>query len=903
MLRTCSRRLPAYYLPRSNRVRWNSKGVGEGVPYKTLKEQVGEQAIKVPASADVVVVGGGSLGANTIYHLAKMGATNVVLLEKDQLTAGTTWHTAGLVWRLRPSDQEIDILNYTRQLVSHTLEEETGISSGWIQKGGLFIASNKERLDEYKRLMTLGQNFGVESYVLSPSESKDVHPLMNVDDMFGALYSPGDGDIDPAGFITSLTRAASNKGAKIIQNCPVTGIATSINDFGVPFVTGVQTKYGEIKTNCVVNCCGVWAPALGKLAGVTVPLVPMKHAYVVTERIEGVHNLPNIRDHDSSVYLKTQGDAISFGGYEPDPIFTDVPNDFAFGLYELDWDVFAAHVDGCVNRMPILAETGIKSTVCGPESFTADHKPLMGESYEVRGFYFGCGFNSSGMMLGGGCGRELAKWILHGSPDLDMFGYDIRRFAPSMTNNNRWVKERSHEAYAKNYALVFPRDEPLAGRNMRKDPFHQVLLDAGCVYQEKHGWERPSWFDKSGTGTEVFSYDYYGSYGNEAHKNYPYRDKLEYDYTFEFTKHHDIIKEECLTCRNSVAVFNMSYFGKFYLLGPDSQKAADWIFSNDMTKADGNSVYTCMLNKKGGIEGDMIINMIDSEDGKSSVAPNFDGRGFYVTVGGAVATYCFEHIRKIVEDKKWDCRLIDLSEDVGMLSVQGPKSRKVLESLTSSDLSNDAFPYLTNKIIDIAGHKVRAIRATFVGELGWELHIPKDSCVPVYEALMKAGAEHNICNSGYRAIDTLSLEKGFRHWHADIRPEDTPLEAGLAFTCKLKSNVDFFGRDAIEKQKSEGLKKKLYCFSVDDHIMLHGLETIWRNGECVGFLRRSDFAFALGKSIGYGYIRAPEGQVITADFAKSGKYQIESIGNKFDANIHLQSPFDPKSKRVQGIYD
>uniref|UniRef100_A0A8C2T6B8 Sarcosine dehydrogenase n=1 Tax=Coturnix japonica TaxID=93934 RepID=A0A8C2T6B8_COTJA len=701
------RRLPAPW--RSPRPYSSTTGptAEKSVPYqKTLKEESNGStgpSRPPPASAEVVVVGGGSLGCQTTYHLAKMGITNVVLLERDRLTAGTTWHTAGLLWQLRPSDVEVELLAHTRDVVSRDLPAETGLHTGWVQNGGLFIASNKQRLDEYKRLMSLGKVYGVESHVLTPAQTKELYPLMNVDDLYGTLYVPKDGTMDPAGTCSTLTRAAAARGATIIENCPVTGIQVRTDDFGVKRVHAVETAHGTIQTPCVVNCAGVWARALGRLAGVHVPLVAMHHAYVVTERIEGIQNMPNVRDHDASVYLRLQGDALSVGGYESNPIFwEEVSEKFAFSLFDLDWDVFMQHIQGAINRVPVLERTGIKSTVCGPESFTADHKPLMGEAPEVRGFFLGCGFNSAGMMLGGGCGKELAHWIIHGRPEKDMYGYDIRRFHHSLTDNNRWIRERSHESYAKNYSVVFPHDEPLAGRNMRKDPLHQELLQQGCVFQERHGWERPGWFSPGGAAP-VLNYDYYGAYSQERHRDYTYNQLLADEYTFDFPPHHHIIKKECLTCRNALALFNMSYFGKFYLVGPEATKAANWLFSADVSKAPGSTVYTCMLNKRGGVESDLTVSRISPGDPSSPLAPSFQGDGYYLAIGGAVAQHNWSHITTVLQDMKLQCKLIDCSEELGMMSLQGPLSRGVLQELLDTDLSNEAFPFSTHKLVKAAG--------------------------------------------------------------------------------------------------------------------------------------------------------------------------------------------------------
>ncbi|MED6248055.1 hypothetical protein ATANTOWER_025201 [Ataeniobius toweri] len=526
----------------------------------------------------------------------------------------------------------------------------------------------------------------------------------------------------------------------------------------------------------------------------------------------------------------------------------------------------------------------------------------MGEAPEVRGFFLGCGFNSAGMMLGGGCGRELAKWIMHGRPEKDMYGYDIRRFHSSLTDNARWIRERSHESYAKNYSVVFPFDEPLASRNMRKDPFHEVLTEQGCVFQERHGWERPGWFNKD-RPAPVKGYDYYGAYNMRNNENYKYRELLSKEYTFDFPPHHDVIKGECLSCRHDVAVFNMSYFGKFYLTGPDAKKAADWLFSADVNKKPGSTVYTCMLNKRGGAEADLTVSRLDPGPAKLPLAPESDGDAYYLAIGGGVAEHNWNHIKTVIQDQGFRCQLTDHSEDMGMISIQGPKSRAVLQEVLDTDLSNEAFPFSTHKLVNAAGHQVRVMRLSFVGELGWELHIPKVSCVPVYRAVMAAGAKHGIINSGYRAIESLSIEKGYRHWHADLRPDDTPLEAGLAFTCKMKRPIPFQGRERLEKQKEEGLRRRIVCFTIDEKVPMFGLEAIFRNGVPVGHLRRADYGFFIDKTLGYGYIRNPDGGVVSADFIKSGKFMLERMGVTYKAKAHLKSPFDPENKRVKGIYE
>ncbi|XP_066993512.2 sarcosine dehydrogenase, mitochondrial isoform X2 [Anabrus simplex] len=853
---------------------------------------------QVPLSSDVVVIGGGSAGCNLLYQLARRGV-NAVLLERAKITSGTTWHTAGLIWRLRPNDVEIQLLDATRDLLMR-LESETGFDPGWINNGGMYIAYTKERLDEYRRLATVGRSFGVDSSILTPEETKKVFPLLDENVIHGSLYCPGDGVVDPAMLCTALTRSATQAGAKVIENCSVTEILTGENAFGSKKVTGVVTPYGSIKTNCVVNCCGVWARELGKMLGLPLPLVPMKHAYVVTESVPGVRGLPNIRDHDASVYFRIQGDSLCVGGYEPNPILLDkVAQDFEFSLYELDWIVFSAHMRGAVNLVPVFETAGIKSTVCGPESFTPDHKPLLGEDPRLHGLYHSCGYNSAGMMLGGGCGEQMAQWIINGRPDLHLFSYDIRRFTSEQTKNEAWINERSHESYAKNYSIVFPNDQPLAGRNLYRDPFHEEMLEAGCFFEERQGWERPGWFSKKGT-MPVQKYDWFGAYGTTRNTDTRYTDSLEGDYTFGFSKHHQLIGEECLACREQVALFDMSYFGKLYLCGPDAQQAADWIFTANTHQPIGKVVYTCLLNSRAGVEGDVTVTAI--ETGKGSQAdPIFKGRGFYIVSGGMSAYHTWAHINSVISQKNFQVALTDHTDKLGVLSVQGPSSRELLQPLTETDLSDAAFPYATSKIAHVAGHLVRMLRVSFVGELGWELHMPMDSCLPVYHALWEHGKRHGLRNAGYRALNSLSCEKGYHLWNSDLRTDDLPIESGLDFTCREEG--DFLGKGALEAARRRGVRKKLTFFQLQEQVPVWGLETIWKDGNVVGYLRRGDYGFALGSSIGHGYVRHPEGRRVTSDFITNGHYQIEIMGKRYDATTFVKSPFDPRGKRLRGNYE
>jgi len=843
-----------------------------------------------------------------------------VLLEAHQLTAGTTWHTAGMLWRLRPSDSDVQLQAYTREMCIK-LEEETEVNS-WTENGGLFIACNKERLDEYKRLSTMGNYFGVDSRMLSPAETKELYPILNVDDIYGAMYSPTDGTIDPAGVVNAYKRAAERLGSKFVEHCPVEGIETeSYSVHGQPRrkVTGVRAQGQLIKTSVVVNCTGAWANAIADMVQIKVPLRAMKHAYIVTESIPGVHpGLPNMRDHDLSIYFKTQGDSLALGGYEQNPEFwPDVDPTFHFGLFDLDWDTFNQNLEGHIQRCPLIETLGIKSTVCGPEAFTPDHKPLVGPDVEVNGFMHCCGFNSMGMMLGGGVGREVAAWVVDGAPTLDIFGMDVARFHPDCPRDARWVEDRTHESYAKTYAIVFPHDEPLAGREARKSALYESLLAKGCVYQSRQGFERPGWFEpERAADVQCKDYDFYGAYEEkvsglerdvrEKHDKHTYLDLVEGECTFGWGKNIQLVEQECIAARTGVAVFDQSYFGKFFLEGPEALKAADWLCTARMddSRAIGSVAYTALCNQRGGVEADLTVTKLAEDK-------------FYIAAGGSTFTHDWRWIKMELEKTGYNATLRDATDDYCMISVQGPYSRELLSGLVDISLDDEAIPFSTCRHAKLAGHDLMILRLTFVGELGFELHVPSGSAVEVYEAVMKAGADLSsskrvpVANAGYRAIDSMSAEKGFRHWHADLSNADTPFEAGIGFTAlaKLKTDTPFLGREALERQRAEGLTRKLVCLTLDEEkpeTPLHGNETIWRDGQCIGYVKSTAFGFTSGKQIAYGYVDAPEGKPMKPkafnEWLSAGKWHISDRHVERPSTLCLKSVFDPSNKRIKGEY-
>jgi sarcosine dehydrogenase len=874
-------------------------------------------APSLPAEADAVIIGGGSIGTSTLYHLQKLGL-NAVLIESQQLTSGTTWHSAGLLWQLAgmagQMDTDIEFVQYTKRLVTEALPAECDEDwAGWVNQGAIFACSSRDRRISHNRVRMLASAmYGVEAHDVSPSEAKAIHPLMNVDDLHSAVHVPGDGTIDPSALVRAYARAAKRRGGKVFEGTRATAIHTQDGR-----VTGVSTTAGDIRTSKVINCGGVWGRKIASLAGVSCPLLAYKHAYVVTGPIEGLSGLPSIRDYDRAVYMKVAGDAFHIGGYERNPVRLqtsegwEVEDDFAFGLFDLDYDVFGCHLEAHVHRVPAIEHAGIASTVNGPESFTPDHRPLMGESAELRGFYFGCGLNSAGILYSGGFGRELASWVATGRAKSDVFGFDINRFHPECVRSQKWLEERSHETYANQSIIPWAHDQPLAGRDVRTSPFHEELVQAGCVHVESHGFERPGWFEgargASGSAASAFAvrpYDYLGAYETPPHATHPYHEAIQRVCSFEI---HREWEAEHRACREAVAVFDTSAFGKLMVEGPDAAAAMEWLCSNTVAKPAGSTTYTALCNSDGTVEADLTVSALEG------------GSSFYLCTGGATATRDTSHIRRVIADGGYDAHVRDVSAEIGILSVQGPQSRELLQRLSTQqdDWSDDAFAFSTHRLVSIAGcADVRAVRITFMGELGWELHVPRQSCVAVHRALMDEGRALGIANAGYFATGSLSLEKGYRHWHSDLRVTDTPMAAGLGFTCKFKTDTPFLGREALEgicAEAHKGLNGRVACFTTghlrdgEAAVPLHGMEPLYRDGVFAGFLRAAGFGFSLEASIGYAYILPPDGlhgeQMVSMDYLRSGSFEIDTFEHgRVAASFHAKAPFDPQGLRIRGDY-
>ena len=809
-----------------------------------------------PTQARAVIVGGGIVGCSTAYHLARLGWSDVLLLERVKLTSGSTFHAAGLVGQLRTNANVTKLLRNSVELYDK-LEEITGQATGWKRNGGLRLACNQERWTEVKRQATTARSFGLEMELLTPREARELWPLMEVSDVVGAAFLPTDGQANPSDITLALAKGARRGGATIVEDCPVTGIEVERGR-----ACGVVTAEGAIACEVVIDCAGQWAREVGRMAGVNVPLVSVQHQYIVTEPIVGVaRDLPTLRDPDRLIYFKEEVGGLVMGGYEPDPIpwaEDGIPEGFHFTLLDNDWDHFERLMEQALARVPALEHAGVKEMISGPESFTPDGNFILGEAPEVANFYVGAGFNSYGIAAGGGAGQALAEWVAGGAPPLDLWPVDIRRFGRPHRSVD-WVRARTLELYAKHYTMAWPHEEHASGRPERVSPLYAELEAQGACFGEKLGWERPNWFAREGEeARDVYSY---------GRQNW-----------------FDAVGEEHRAVRERAAVIDQSSFAKFLMVGPDATAALSWICAGDIDKPVGALAYTQMCDARGGIQCDLTVARVSETE-------------FYIVTGTGFATHDFAWIERSIPDGL-NASLVDVTSGFATLSLMGPRARDILARVTRDDVSNEGFPFATWREITVGGAPLRALRLTYVGELGWELHVPTEHALGVYRRVMEAGREWGIANAGYRAIESLRLEKGYRAWGSDIGPDYTPLEAGLGWAVKLKKNLPFQGREALVSQKAAPLNKRLACFSLDDpDVVLLGRETIYRNGARVGWLTSAGWGYTMATNIGYGYVRNAGG--VDDAFLTEGDYELEVATQRLPCRIHRGALYDPKMARVR----
>jgi 4-methylaminobutanoate oxidase (formaldehyde-forming) len=813
----------------------------------------------LPGRARVVIIGGGVIGASVAYHLTILGWTDVLLLEQGQLSCGTTWHAAGLVGQLRASEAGTRLVQYSTGLYER-LEGETGQATGFRRCGGLIVARTADRMTALRRTEATGQAFGIECELISAGQAAERYPLLRSEDLVGALWLPGDGRADPVDLTAALARGARQRGATIRERVRVTGITSRAGR-----ATGVRTDAGDVEAEVVVNCAGQWAKHVGAMAEVTVPLHSAEHFYVVTEQIAGVHpGLPVLRDPDGYTYFKEETGGLVVGGFEPQakPWVSpeELPYPFEFQLLAEDWDHFGLLMDSAVHRLPVLAETGIRKFYNGPESFTPDNQFILGEAPELAGFFVAAGFNSVGIASAGGAGLTLAQWITDGQPDADLTQVDIRRFA-AFNGNSRWLRDRVSEVLGLHYAIPWPNRELETARPFRRSPVYAQLARAGACFGSKMGWERANFFAPSGQAAEI---EY--SWGQQNWQPWS--------------------AAEQLAVRQRVAVFDQTSFSKYLVSGDDAEAALQWLCTNDVAVPPDRTVYTGMLNDRGTYESDITVTRLSATE--------------YLLVASAATTERdADHIRRR-RPAGSRVTLTDVTSAYAVYGVMGPASRGLLSRLTSASLEDAAFPFGSSARIDLGYATVRATRITYVGELGWELYVPAEFAVGVYADLMAAGADLGVVNAGYYAIESLRLEKAYRAFGRELTPDYNPAEAGLLFACKLGGSLGFLGREAVEKARSDGPRRRLVSVVLDDgEAMLWGGELLLRDGAPAGLLTSGAFGATLGAAVGLGYLRDPAGGVVTADFARSGRYQVNVGGQLLDAKVQLRPPYDPAGSRTR----
>lgn len=811
---------------------------------------------QLPQSAQYVIVGGGIVGCSVAYHLTRMGHKDVVLLEQGQLSCGTTWHAAGLVGQLRSQPAMTNLIRYSTELYSQ-LEQETGLATGWMKCGSVTVARTDDRMTMLLRTAAAARAQGVEVEVITPAQAQEKWPVMQVDDLKGGLWMPGDGKANPTDLTQSLAKGARLGGAKVIEGIKVTDILTRD---GV--VTGVKTDQGTIKAEIVVNCAGQWARQVGKMCGVNVPLHSAEHYYVVTERIEGVNpDLPVLRDPDGYIYFKEETGGLVMGGFEPDakPWGMDgIPENFFFQLLEDDWDQFEILMENALIRVPKMADAGVRQFYNGPESFTPDNNYLLGEAPELKNFFVGAGFNSMGIASAGGAGRALAEWIVAGAPTSDLFAVDIRRFA-NFNNNPTWLHDRVKETLGLHYAMPWPNRELDTARPFRRSALYDRLAAKNAVFGSKMGWERANYFAPDGETPEI-------------------------KYSFGRQNWHDAVAAEHKNTREGVSVFDQSSFAKLLVQGRDACAQLNRICAANIDVPVGHTVYTGVLNARGGYESDLTVLRLKEQE-------------FMLITGSGQAVHDADWIRKNF-DENAHVFLTDVTAAWSVLAVMGPKARAVLRKLTKADLSNAAFPFSTVQEIDLGYATVLANRMTYVGELGLELVVPVEFTVGVYEDLMRAGAEFGIRDAGYYALEGLRLEKGFRAWSRELTPDITPLQAGLSFAVDFDKPCGFIGKEALlaAKDDPDHMKTRIVQLVLDDAgPQLWGGEAVLCNGVEVGEVRSAAYGHTLGAAVALCLLHAP--QRVTADYIRSGTFEIDLAGTRMSATAHLRTPYDTKGER------
>jgi len=813
----------------------------------------------LPERTRVVVVGGGIIGCSVAYHLAKMGWKDVLLLERDQLTCGTTWHAAGLMVTFgSTSETSTELRKYSRDLYTR-LEAETGFSTGFKPIGLIECASNADYLEEYRRVAAFNRYCGVDVQEISPKEIKELFPLARVDDLLAGFYMKDDGRVNPIDATIALARGAQQYGATIIEGVAVTGV-TKKNGI----VTGVTTSQGNIEAEYVVNCAGMWARQLGELAGVNIPNQAAEHYYLITEELKDLPpNMPILEDPSHYGYYREEVGGLMVGLFEPDCApwkINGIPNDFSFGEIKPDWERMTPFLEKAMSRVPITLEIGIKKFFCGPESFTADLKPIIGEAPELRNYFVAAGLNSIGIITGPGLGRLMAHWIINGSPDVDITGFNIDRLHPYQ-NTPEYRKHRTVESLGMVYKCHYPTKTYQTARGAKKSPFHERLAAQGAYFKDVSGWEGADWYAPPGFEPKVDKL----SWGRENW--FPWWEA------------------EHKAAREGVILMDMSFMSKFLVQGRDAGKVLNYVSANQVDGLTNQITYTQWLNADGKLEADLTVTKLEDEK-------------YLVVVTDTMHRHAETWLKRQISAND-HAFVTDITSAYGQLNIQGPRSRDFLQSITTVDLSNQAFPFRHAREIEIGYAKVLCIRITYLGELGYELYIPSEQAVHVYDRIIEAGKDFGLRHAGLKSLGSLRMEKGYRDYGHDMDNTDDPYEVGLGFCVDLKKPGGFIGKEALLARKAQGpLKRRLAQVLVKDpEPFLFHAEVVRRNGVNAGYVRAGSYGFSLGGAVGLFMIEANE--PVTTDYINNGKWDVEIAGKIYPAEVSLRPFYDPEMKRIK----
>ncbi len=813
---------------------------------------------RIPSHARVVVIGGGVIGTSVAYHLAHMGWRDVVLVERDRVTSGTTWHAAGLMVTFgSTSETSTEMRKYTRDLYAR-LEAETGQATGLRQCGFIEVASDRDRLEEYRRVSAFNRYCGIDVQEITPREVRDLFPIANVDDVLAGFYVRDDGRVDPVDVTMALSKGARMQGATIIEGVSVLDVLTRNGA-----VTGVRTTQGDIACEYVVNCAGMWARQLGARSGVSIPLQSAEHYYLITEPVPGIDRAwPVLEDPGCYGYYREEGGGLMVGLFEAAcaPWRLDgVPDDFSFGEIPPDWDRMTPYLEKAMSRVPISQEVGVKKFFCGPESFTPDLRPCVGEAPEVKNYFVAAGLNSIGILTGGGLGRVIAHWITTGRPDVDVTGMHVDRLHPYQANV-AYRRTRTVESLGMVYQCHYPFRSMSTARGAKRGALHERLAARGAYFKDVSGWEGADWFAPDG--------------------NAPTADSLTWgrpDWFEHWRAEHE-------AARDGVILMDMSFMSKFRVEGRDAGRVLDRVSANSVNGATGFITYTQWLNEGGTLEADLTVTKLADDR-------------FFVVATDTAHRHVETYLRRVIGDAH--AFVSDVTSGYAQLNVQGPRSRELLQRVTTADLSNEAFPFRAAREIEVGFARVLCVRITYLGELGYELYIPTEQATHVYDLLVEAGAPLGVRHAGLKALASLRMEKGYRDYGHDIDNTDTALEAGLGFAIDLKKPGGFIGRDAVLAQKAKGpLTKRLLQVLVKDPepLMFHA-EVVLRDGRPVGYIRAASYGFTLGGAVGLAMIDA--GEALDQAWIDRGAWEVDIAGRRYPAAASLRPLYDPEMKRIR----